>query len=105
MSWIPVYRKGSGGKRQRLGMHHVRTGWPRSVSRWSGSTGPISPVPGAPHWPPAVTRRPNEARAVELILSVFRGAGFDDADAVRCYHSFIDLALGHSRRSTWRPSR
>jgi hypothetical protein len=43
-----------------------------------------------------VTRRSNEARAIESILAILRTAGFSDADAVCYYHSFIDLVLGYS---------
>ncbi|MEU8759246.1 TetR/AcrR family transcriptional regulator [Streptomyces sp. NPDC048659] len=39
------------------------------------------------------TGRENETRAVEAILSVLRGAGFPDAEAVRIYHAFVDQAL------------
>ncbi|WP_042399751.1 TetR/AcrR family transcriptional regulator [Streptacidiphilus carbonis] len=40
-----------------------------------------------------VTGRANEARAIETILGVLRGAGFPDAEAVRLYHGFVDLGL------------
>ncbi|MEV7277894.1 TetR/AcrR family transcriptional regulator [Streptomyces sp. NPDC093111] len=39
------------------------------------------------------TGREHETRAVEAILSVLRGAGFPDAEAVRIYHAFVDQAL------------
>ncbi|WP_433248715.1 TetR/AcrR family transcriptional regulator [Actinomadura nitritigenes] len=41
-----------------------------------------------------VTRRPNEIRAVEAGLGVFREAGFPPALAARHYHQFVDLTLG-----------
>jgi len=40
-----------------------------------------------------VTGRANEARAIETILGVLRGAGFPDPEAVRLYHGFVDLGL------------
>lgn len=39
------------------------------------------------------TGRDNELRAVERILGVLRSAGFDDREAVRIYHAFVDQAL------------
>jgi AcrR family transcriptional regulator len=43
-----------------------------------------------------VTGRPNEIRTVETMLGLFRGAGFDEVEAVRHYLSFIDLVLAFS---------
>jgi AcrR family transcriptional regulator len=43
-----------------------------------------------------VTGREHEIRAVETLLGILRGAGFDDATAVRYYHSFVDLVLSYS---------
>jgi AcrR family transcriptional regulator len=43
-----------------------------------------------------VTGRPNEIKTVEMMLGIMRGAGFDDAEAVRHYLSFIDLVLAFS---------
>ncbi|PJN39671.1 TetR family transcriptional regulator [Streptomyces sp. CB02959] len=40
------------------------------------------------------TGRTHEARAVEAILGVLRGAGFPDPEAVRIYHAFVDQSLG-----------
>ncbi|MEU9129425.1 TetR/AcrR family transcriptional regulator [Kitasatospora sp. NPDC048540] len=39
------------------------------------------------------TGRQNEARAVETILGVLRGAGFPDPEAVAIYHAFVDQGL------------
>ncbi|MFB4295497.1 TetR/AcrR family transcriptional regulator [Actinomadura sp. NTSP31] len=41
-----------------------------------------------------VTRRPNEIRAVETGLGIFREAGFPPDLAARHYHQFVDLTLG-----------
>ncbi|MDL4820806.1 TetR/AcrR family transcriptional regulator [Actinomadura opuntiae] len=41
-----------------------------------------------------VTRRPNEIRAVERGLGIFREAGFPPDHAARHYHQFVDLTLG-----------
>lgn len=43
-----------------------------------------------------VTGRANEARAVDDVLGVLRGAGFPDTEAVRIYHAFVDLGLSHA---------
>ena len=43
-----------------------------------------------------VTGRHHEVAAVETILGILRGAGFDRASAVRHYHCFIDLVLAFS---------
>ncbi|MFE7233817.1 TetR/AcrR family transcriptional regulator [Streptomyces sp. NPDC002405] len=39
------------------------------------------------------TGRDNETRAVEEILGLLRSAGFQDEDAVRIYHAFVDQGL------------
>jgi AcrR family transcriptional regulator len=40
-----------------------------------------------------VTGRPHEAHAIESILGVLRGAGFEDREAVAVYHGYVDLSL------------
>ena len=40
-----------------------------------------------------VTGRVHEIEAVELILAIFRGAGFPDDEAVLMYRTFVDQAL------------
>ncbi|MEU4651925.1 MULTISPECIES: TetR/AcrR family transcriptional regulator [Nocardia] len=43
-----------------------------------------------------VTGGVHEIEAVETILGILRGAGFDDADAVRYYHALSDTVISHS---------
>ncbi|MFB8275953.1 TetR/AcrR family transcriptional regulator [Nocardia colli] len=43
-----------------------------------------------------VTGKPNEIASVEVVLGILRGAGFGRADAVRHFHSYIDLVLAFS---------
>ncbi|TJZ58854.1 TetR family transcriptional regulator [Streptomyces piniterrae] len=43
-----------------------------------------------------VTGRPHEQRAVETGVGLLLQAGFDDATAVRHYHTLIDTVLGHA---------
>ena len=40
-----------------------------------------------------VTGRPHEARTIETVLGLLRGAGFTDDQAVSLYHSYVDLTL------------
>jgi AcrR family transcriptional regulator len=42
------------------------------------------------------TGRRHEARAIDRILGVLRGAGFPDAEAVRLYHVLVDSGMSHA---------
>ncbi|MEU9116483.1 helix-turn-helix domain-containing protein [Streptomyces sp. NPDC048483] len=43
-----------------------------------------------------VTGRPHEQRAVDTGIGLLLEAGFDEATAVRHYHTLVDTALGHA---------